>query len=196
MDWYSVDLGNGVVWLPKNRCLYDDVLYPNPELVKPEWIALHSLWMYYVPSTGEVINLAYFENAGDGSRAFQPVFKSLSHLVASFAVFDGYWRSLPQFWQDSVLGTIAFQDPDNDSDEDDPRQTFDSIVMPVLRKCLPVWCEINPETADALTFFYEEWLVDVDINPYAGADFSDPDLPEGAVLWDSVAASLMPERRY
>jgi hypothetical protein len=192
VDWYSVDLGTGVVWLPKNRFFYDDRPDCDPESLQPDWIALRSGWLYWVPSTGEVIDNAYPRYAEDGSKCFGTVFKSLFHMVASFAVFDRYWRLLPQFWQENTENTIAFKN----SDGREARKSFDSIVTPTLRDCLPVWCEINPETAADLTLFFEGLLVDLDMNPYEGAEFSDPNLPEGAVLWDPVAASLMPERRY
>jgi hypothetical protein len=194
MEWYSVDLGNTVVWLPKNRFFYDVRSDPDPRLMHPDWVLLHSLWLYYVPGNGEVMTNAY-RLYHHGTETLKPVFKSLHHLVASFAVFERYWRSLPQFWQENVEGTIAFGDPFNDADGDQAREIFDSIVTPTLRKCLPVWCEINPETADAVECLYDGLMVDLDINPYE-VGFLDPSLPEGATLWDAEAASLMPERLY
>lgn len=156
----------------------------------------------------QCINLEYLEYLqylGNGSNSKpalnpsytpKPVFKSLFHLAASFAVFDAYWRSMPKFWQKHVEKTIVFRGTDDGSDGDDARDSFDSIVTPTLRKCLSEWCEINPDTAGALTFLYEGWLVELDMHPYVGALLSDPNLPEGALLWDPVAASLMPEPPY
>jgi hypothetical protein len=196
VDWYSVDLGKDVVWLPKIRFFHDGHPDPPPKLMQPGWVPLRSLWLCWVPTSGEVIDLSYPSYAGDGTQFFRTVFQSVYHLVASLAVFDRYWSSLPQFWQDNTENMIAFHDPYDDAEGDDARETFDSIVIATLRKCLPVWCEINPETADALSFFYEGLLVDLDINPYESGLLSDPDLPKGSGVWDPVAASLIPHSRY